>query len=153
MLELKKKSFMWNGKKYYLLGILDGEEIYLEQGHFDCGWYWGVGYVETFTNRKNPRRSKDISSHRHFDKLFKTYDMFMTLESPLSDKEKWTVYELMKSIYTARKYSDMLYGGNSGITTNPCKDIIKGGEEYQRINDIVIPSILKVLYGILEGTN
>jgi len=154
-----KKSFEWHGKEYYLLGVdKDNEAYYLEEARWNCGWYWGFGYVETFTNRKNPRMSKDISSHRHFDGMFLkgkscAYDEFKDFfaETPLTDREIWTLVELMMSAYNARAYSDMLHIGGAHHTENPCRGIIRNKQEYDRINQEVIPAIMKKVYEILKG--
>ena len=157
---MKKHSFEWHGRRYYLLGA-DKEEqkYYLRTASFDCGWYWGIGYVQTFTNKRNPRLSKDISSYDHFDAMFfgienrNGFDAFREAFpfNPFSDDEIWEICELMKSAYTARHYADMLYCGGSNYTENPAKDIIKNSEEYDRINKVVIPEIMEKLYAILKG--
>lgn len=157
---MNKYSFTWHGKKYYLLGEdADGERYYLEQAQWDCGWYWGGGYVETFTNRIFPHRSEDISSHQHFDGLFlknprlNGFDAFKMFfkETPFTDKELWVILELMKSFYTARNYSDFLHIGGAHYTTNPCKETIVNDTEYTRINASVIPALMEELYKILGG--
>lgn len=156
---MDKKVFAWHDKKYYLLGQnSDGERYYLEQGHFDCGWYWGLGYIKTFPNNKNPHLSKDITQHTHFDYLFfkdrarNGYDKFKDffVETPLSDNEIWTLVELMESAYTCRTYSDMIHSGSSNYSANPCRYIIPNNTEYNRINTEVIPAILKEVYKLLE---
>lgn len=157
---MNKYSFKWHGKKYYLLGEdADGERYYLEEAHWDCGWYWGGGYVETFTNNNCPKMSKDISSHQHFDGLFlknprlNGFDAFKTFfkETPFTDKELWLIIELMESFYTAGQYSDFLYLGGAHYTTNPCKETIVNDAEYTRINATVIPALMEELYKILGG--
>lgn len=159
---MKKKTFEWRGKKYYLLGEdADGDRFYLEEAHWDCGWYWGGGYVETFTNNRFPENSKDISSHMHFDGLFfkqprkNGYDAFKEFfaETPFTDSEVWEILELMKSFYIARGYSDFLYLCGAHYTSNPCGVVIKNEEEYDRINKVVIPSLMEELYKILEEEN
>ncbi len=149
---MQRKTFNWHGKKYYLLGEKDGEKLYLEEAHFDCDWYWGLGYIETFTNKARPERSADISSHTHFDILFRKYSDFVDdLETPFTEHERYQIFEIMRSLYTARQYSDMIYTGGAHVTTNPAKDTIKNEAEYDRINKVVIPAMLEELYKILEG--
>ena len=159
---MKKKTFEWHGKKYYLLGQgIDGDLYYLEQAKWDCDWYWGGGYVETFTNKKAPQLSGDISSHQHFDGLFfevphkHGYAVFNEFfaETPFTDKEVWQIVELMGSFYIARRYSDFLYCGGAHFTTNVCSELIGNTEEYKRINTILIPRIMEELYRILEEEN
>ena len=153
-----KHSFSWHGKEYFYLGEdKNGEKNYLEKHYFDCGWYWGIGYIETFTNNRNPERSRDISSHTHFDYMFfngrkNGFDNFNDyfVKSPFTDAEKWKIIELMKSLYNCRNYSDMLYTGGSHYTSNPVK-CIKNKSEYKRINKVVIPALNRELYKILKG--
>ena len=52
------------GKQVLLLGIKDGEKVWLEMPTFDCNWYWGFGYLETYTGSQ-PSKSRDILSHTH----------------------------------------------------------------------------------------
>lgn len=155
----KKKSHAF-GRDTYLLGQdAEGTKYWLEEAKWDCNWYWGGGYVETYTNNNYPSMSKDIISHSHFDSLFfnnankNGHDAFQEffVVTPFSDKEIWTICELMKSFYIARQYSDMLYCGGAHYTSNPARETIKNESEYKRINEVVIPSIMKALYNILEG--
>ena len=67
MLKVKSHAF---GKDIYLLGQDEqGINYWLEAPKWDCIWYWGFGYIESFTNNKYPHLSKDISSHQHADKF------------------------------------------------------------------------------------
>ena len=151
----KSKAF---GKNTFLLGK-DAEGIlyWLEEAQWECDWYWGIGYVETYTINHHPSLSRDIRSHQHFDGLFMnkqknikdSMEEFFT-ETPFTDGELWKIAELMKSAYIARSYSDMVSLGGCGYTTNPAMNIIKSEEEYKRINEQVIPAIMSELYDILS---
>lgn len=156
---MKKETRHAFGKDIYLLGTdANGVKYWLEQAKFDCDWYWGGGYVETYTNNNRPERARDINSHQHFDGLFfkgntdghTAYKAFFT-ETPFTDSEIWKICELMKSFYIAREYSDMIYRGGAHYTKNPAKETIKNETEYKRINETVIPSIMQELYKILGG--
>lgn len=152
----KKHAF---GKDIYLLGIdTDGAKYWLESAKWDCGWYWGGGYVETYTNNSYPEKARDIKTHSHFDSLFfnrnkNGFDAFKDFfnDTPFTDNEIWKICELLKSFYIAREYSDMLNRGGAHYTSNPAAEIIKSEKEYKRINEIVIPSLMNELYKILEG--
>lgn len=157
---MKKTKSHAFGKDVYLLGA-DSSGVYywLEAASFACNWYWGGGYVESYTNNKCPNHSRDIKSHQHFDSLVLRgkaccFDNFKALfvETPLSDREVWKLCELMQSFYTARKYSDMLYSKGAHITSNPIGDTISNSTEYKRINESVIPAIMREVYNILEGS-
>ena len=160
MLSGKKKYKMHKfGKDCYLLGQDEnGTNYFLEEATWNCGWYWGGGYVETYTNNGNPVKAKDISSHQHFDGMFfngntNGYDAFKSFfkVTPFTNDEIWKIVELMKSFYIARKYSDMLSVGGAHYTANPAKETIENNAEYYRINKKVIPAIMQELYKILEG--
>lgn len=155
----KKYSMDKFGKKCFLLGQdKDGINYFLEAATWDCEWYWGGGYVETYTCNSNPVTSRDIDSHQHFDGLFfsghengfDTFKKFFSV-NPFTDSEIWKICELMKSFYIARSYSDMLHTGGAHYTNNPSADIIKSENEYKRINEKVVPAIMEELYKILEG--
>ena len=149
-----KKAF---GKTVYLLGKdKEGTYYWLESASWNCDWYWGFGYVETYTNNKCPDKSKDISSHQHFNGLFfnknkNGYDEFKDFfeETTLSDDELWKLLELMRSFYILRDCAELLHLGGAHYTKNPCINIIKNEEEENRINKIVLPAIFKEIYSIL----
>lgn len=156
---IKKKKSHAFGKDIYLLGRDKyGTNYWLEEASWDCEWYWGGGYVETYTNNKSPEHSKDIESHTHFDSLFLkgdkcAYDLFNELfvEHPFTKDEVRKIILLMKKFYIAQKYSSMLHGSALYCETNPVADVIKSEEEYNRINRSVIPAIMNELYKILGG--
>ena len=146
MLKRKEHAF---GKDIYLLGKdKNGKLYWLEEPSWDCGWYWGCGYVECYTNNLNPQRARDINAHQHFDGLFfnrqkNGWDNFKEffVETPLTDNELWKLLELMKTIYTLKDAAEVLGRGGSHYTSNPCKDVIINTEEPSRLNDEVLPAL------------
>lgn len=142
-----KKRFSEH-KNGYVLGQDEyGNTVYLEKAKFECGWYWSLGYLETYHGNR-------WESHTHFDKFFNgdkcAFEIIKEeLETPFTDDELWKICEIMKSLYTARNYSDMLHRGGAHYTTNPCKEVTKNDSEYDRINKIVIPALLEELYSIM----
>lgn len=155
---MKKRKSHAFGKDVYLLGLgQDGQFYWLEQATWDCDWYWGLGYVETYTRSESPERSRDINSHSHFDSMFfkktalcnEVFADFFT-DTPLSKKEMWKLLELMRAAYIARAYSDMLHTGGAHISQNPAKETIENQEEYTRINHEVIPALMAEVYELLS---
>ena len=153
----KEVAKRW-GNQYYLLGADSGGiKYWLQSASWDCKWYWGLGYVETFRYNANPQVASDIDSHQHYDGLFLKYGLSPTPqefrkvlpETPLSDDEIWRLNELMKTAYTARQYSDMLHIGGAHISTNPCRALIENEAEYKRINEKIIPGLMKEVYKLL----
>lgn len=156
----KKKSHAF-GKDIYFLGRdAEGINYWLEAGSWDCDWYWGFGYVETYTRNNSPETSRDIQSHQHFDGLFfnknkNGYDAFKEffVGSPLTEKELWQLLELMKTIYTMKEYAEVVHRGGSHYTNNVCKDILKSETEYNRINKEVMPAVMQEVYKLLTPTD
>ena len=166
----KKKSFAF-GKDVYLLGTnSDGIKYWLEAPKWDCGWYWGFGYVETYTNNSNPEKAKDIESHQHIDSSFmgvseyydtekgcfrkgeyihNIYDCPILASTTFSKETGWVLSELFKSFYNLKTTAEVLAKGSSHITTNPCADIIKNEAEVKRINEVVIPAITAKILELL----
>ena len=153
---MKKQTIEKFGKKYYLLGDRkeDNKKVWLEEGHFDCDWYWGVGYVEVFNHKYT-----DIIEHTHFDSLFlKTniYDSFKDYfkEVTLTDNEIWQLLELMQTIYQLRNISDTIYQKGSHITGNNTEQEIFDEDVYKnmydKINNEDIPKLLKQVYKIIR---
>lgn len=158
---ISKKVINWRGKNYYLLGIDgDGIRYYLEEGKFECDWYWGMGYVKTFSNNKNPHLSRDISSHSHFDNMFfgngsfvDEFKAFFIKSVTLTDDEIWKLLELMKSLYTIKEFANMCHSGSSNITSDKEEyNVISEnlGDSGKKCNDIVIPNLLNMVYKLLS---
>ena len=165
MLLIKKHPPKWGGKgkrkmkkqvktilknKNYLLGInQDNEKVWLQEATFDCDWYWGIGYIEIYNSSFT-----DINTHSHFNYLFlndnihKGYIHYFK-DSTLNDNEIWLLLEYMKTLYTIRTYADTLTRGGSHITSNPLNDIIKNNDELERINKVLIPTILQNVHNLL----
>lgn len=155
----KEKKFAFR-KNIFLLGEdKNGIKYWLEEALWNCNWYWGFGYIETYTNNRNPERSRDISSHQHFDDLFLKSNIFDSYknffkETTLNDNEIWELLGYMEEFYTMKKYSNLLYCGNQ-ITSNAKnikeeKNEIENKKEYERINKILMPELFKKIYKLLE---
>jgi hypothetical protein len=156
----KEKSHAF-GKDIYLLGAdSDGVKYWLEAPSWDCEWYWGFGYVETYTNNANPGRSRDIQSHEHFDGLvgFKkdNGDYIHHLnESPrfsetvLTSSESWELADLMKRFYTLRESAGIFHRGTAHLTSNTRRDS-KNLEMEKYINEVELPEIFKAVIDLLS---
>lgn len=157
---MKKRVEKAFGKKIYLLGEdKNGIKYWLEEAKWDCDWYWGFGYIETYTNNNNPRVAQDINSHQHFDDLFLNKNIFNSFkeffkETPLNDGEIWELLGYMKEFYVMEKYSELLKYGNyitekaKNITEEKNKEENK--KEYERINKILMPELFKKIYKLLR---
>jgi hypothetical protein len=130
-----------------LLGINDGENIYLSDPTWDCGWYWGFGYL----GNKN--------CHYHLSGLPKQYntDMKTALDLHFGDtlriapSEKWLFAELVQTAYALKETAEVLGRGGSHLTTNTLCELIKNPAEVERINKVLLPAIFDEMHGIMSN--
>ena len=109
----------------------DGETIYLDKHSWDCGWYWGFGYVG---NR---------NCHFHFDSLlyikdgkgsvkYCASDLFD--DTNITDKEWWVIRDLFTQAYALRKAAEVYRYGGHQTTVVGTTDIIKDADMATRLN-------------------
>lgn len=119
---IKKAVIMpkFGQKKFMLLGVRnDKQKVYMEQASYDCGWYFGFGYLEVLNHLRT-----DTKEHYHFSSFFESdknaYDSFKEsfICSTLTDKEIWVLCDLMKTFYTLKDVSELYYTGNSHYTSH-----------------------------------
>jgi len=156
---MNKKVTSVFGKKIYLIGKdSSGVNYWLEEPRWDCDWYWGFGYMETYTNNKRPEWARDISSHSHWggfcgleigNKYIHHINASpMLSETVLSDRESWELSDLMKSFYTLKETAEIFHLGNSHLTSTGINLKDKNLEDH--INTVVLPSIFKRIIEILS---
>lgn len=147
-------------RKIYLLGAdAEGTKYWLEAPSWDCDWYWGFGYVETYTNNDSPSRAKDIKSHQHFDGLFlnnpkvNAFDVFKEFfkETTLNQKEIWLLIDYMHSFYTLKKAAATLGAGYSRMTEKAKISEVQSTEIAKEINEKILPAIFKQIDILLTG--
>lgn len=159
---IKKQSTHAFGKDIFLLGRdTDGTQYWLEKASWDCGWYWGFGYVETYTNNRNPSKSRDINSHQHIDSTFmgkmsngdyvhNIYDCPLLAEVTFTKEEGWILSELFKSFYQLKQSAELFGRGSAHITKNPCSELIKNEDWSKQINHEILPLVFEKIYTILS---
>lgn len=148
---MKKETKKIFGKKHYLLGTNhEGLKVWLVEPSWDCGWYWGFGYIEIYS-----KNQKTLYTHTHFDSLFlnvkygweKIEKYFK--ETTLTYKEQWKLLDYMKSFYTLRKTSDLVHQGHSNYSTTPLQ--LKDDEMYEKINKVMLPSLFEEIKKLLTN--
>lgn len=147
--------------KHYLLGVnRAGDYVWLEKESWDCDWYWGFGYLHTYTNNRQPGRSKDLSAHFHFDYTFLTgpdysRDMFKKYfrETVLTDDEIWILCDLMATYYTLKNTAALFHNGYSGHTSKAFLDNLKSAEMEAHINKVLLPEVFKKIEQLLSPAN
>jgi hypothetical protein len=156
---MNKKISSAFGKKIYLIGKdSSGVNYWLEEPRWDCDWYWGFGYMETYTNNKRPDLARDRSSHSHWDgfcqvKIDGKYIHHIN-ESPelsetvLTENESWELSDLMKSFYTLKETATLFHQGNSYLTSKGID--LKDKTTEDMINQVVLPKIFSRIAEILS---
>lgn len=158
---MEKKIIRVFGKRYLLLGKgQNGKKYYLQAPSWDCGWYWGLGYINSFTNNATPEKSKDIASHQHFDNIFLKkgdyIDNFKNFFSELSigdisiwNKDLRQLLDLMKSAYLLRESAELFCRGGASISENSLKNELKNSDYYKNICKNLLPAIFAKIGEIL----
>jgi hypothetical protein len=169
----KKRKDHGFRKDVYLLGKdSDGIRYWLEAPSWDCGWYWGFGYVETYKRNAAPAKAHDIDSHSHIDSSFmgqmevydfekrchvkgkyihNIYDCPTLSETTFTEKEGWELSELFKQFYLLREMADFSHKEKPGchVTTSPV-DHGDMTEWNKHINTVMMPKIFAAIIGILS---
>lgn len=160
LIGLEKKVDTSNGKRQFLLAKdNDGVKYWLGEATWDCGWYWGFGYISTYEKNRLPSKANDIDSHEHWDTSIIGQDGSeyynhinenqKFIDTVLTEKESWKLSELMKSFYILKKAAEFYKSGNAHITDNPLFELLKSPAEYERINKVLLPAIFEEVYKLL----
>lgn len=176
ILGLEKQVDTFKGKRQFLLAKdKDGIKYWLGEATWDCGWYWGFGYISTYERNRIPSNANDIDSHEHWDtsiigkreeynyekscfELSRDYIHHINqnkkfVDTVLTDNESWELSELMKSFYILKETAEFYKNGSANITNNPCSKLLKNTKEYERINKILLPAIFEEIYKIITPNN
>ena len=146
---LKKKIVRAFRNTHYLSGQHDdGVKWYLRKSTWDCGWYWGFGYLDSFTNNACPEKSKDIAGHTHLSSL-----MFELCgsgvgalknrfkERVLADDELFRFVDYAKSAYALKEAAELFGRGHSNYTEKAKIDGLVKPDWVKEINEKMIPEI------------
>lgn len=143
------------GKKVYLLGMdKDAIKYWLEEPKWDCGWYWGFGYIETYTNNSSPSTSRDINSHHHANEFLGKWwykwnnSEPILLDTTFNEKEGWELCELFEQFYFLQKAAEMFKDGKAHCT-NTTIPLWKDEVKVKEINETLIPNVTKRIIEIL----
>ena len=159
---MKKQTTIAFKKKIYLLGKdAEGTKYWLEAPSWDCNWYWGFGYVETYTNNDCPSKAADINSHQHFDSLFlndskvSAFDAFKEFfkETTLDQKEIWLLIDYMYSFYNLKEAAETFRNGYSHMTEKAKLSEVQNIEMAKEINEKILPAIFKQIDILLSNTD
>ena len=110
-----------------LLGTtIDNEVIYLSKHEWDCGWYWGFGYL----GNKN--------LHYHFDTYlkgdeWKVNNIFKVTR--ITQDQWWILCDLFKQAYALKDCAAIYqYGGHISSKTG-MTDVLNSDDKAKVLND------------------
>lgn len=135
--------------KDFRIGVLDGRGILLRVPSFDCGWYWGFGYLGNrdchfHLDRLDSMDSK-LANRNLYDQLIIMFGDTLTIP-----KDKlWQFCEIVKTVYTLKKAAELFGRGGSHYTKNPDAETLTITEYSDRINNELIPMQIRSLWALL----
>lgn len=152
----KRQEFAFS-KDVFLLGEdADGTLYWLEEPKWKCGWYWGFGYIETYTKNAHPSLSKDITSHQHADRFYPEWvfgDSQILVETPFKVEELWKLAELFESFYILKRTAELYHRGGAHISEKPTKDALTKWDKYVEINTVELPRIFEEILKIVAPSD
>ena len=132
---MKKQKSHAFGKDVYLLGTDKYDRyLWLEAPSWDCGWYWGFGYVEEYTNHKRPNLAKDITCHTHWDYIHDKNEIPFK-DTVFNTKEYNELKSLFLEFYELRKKCDAAHQTDEGL--------------YKNLSKVEIPEVMGKIIKIL----
>lgn len=146
------------------LGRVNNKRIYLSKPSWDCGWYWGFGYLGnsrchyhvsglkekiTYFRDKddNPRREVVtkclfLGFKEHFDN-----GSFIVKD----EKDIWKLCELFETYYKLKETAAILYKGHCNIADeSPLVDVIKDVDYAYKINNVILPKVFDEIYKVFD---
>ena len=143
-----KKEF--NEKKGYLIGKKDGRKVWMPVPSWDCGWYWGFGYLQTYDYR-------DMCCHTHFDVVCKKPNMDWHSamiaefdELAIDEKELWILCDYMRTFYTLKETAELYGRGYSHYTEKAHLPIMENKLLAGTINQIQLPELFEQIDKLLK---
>lgn len=155
-------NYLKTSKKVYLLGKnQDGKKMWLNEPSWDCGWYWGFGYI---CEMNRPRT--DINSHQHWDtsvvgpRMTKKdnqycrnpFDSKFFSETTFTEAEGWKLAELFSRFYQLRSSAELFGRGGMHVSGDTSEEL-KKTDWTKEINEILIPLVTSQIIAILTPNN
>jgi len=155
----KAKSHAF-GKDVYLLGKdKNGVKYWLEAPKWECGRYWGFGYIETYKQNKNPNKAESVATHSNADKFYPEYfNSFYCsapsnlIEATFSEEGGWELSELFKQFYFLKEAAENFGRGECFFAETSIETWEKPAL-VEEINKILIPRVTNRILEILTPIN
>ena len=140
-------------KGYYLGVTKDGEKVYMPKPSWDCGWYWGFGYLEGYNVKGRP----SLKSHTHWDCTVANsgLDAFDAMKKKfrslsISDEDLWKLCDLMDSFYTLKSAAEVMMKGGSNYTSKAYLRAVEDKDEVKKINEQMLPAVFEAIDDIFN---
>lgn len=117
---------------------ISGQPLYLEKHSWDCGWYWGFGYI----GNKN--------LHTHIDTTLLTNFNFSDIweKTPFTDSQWWVILDLFKQAY-ALKHAAKTYRHGGYLTTQEGLTTVIQDKEKEKMLNTDCEKVLNTVWDYL----
>ena len=136
--------------KDFRIGVMDSRGVMLRVPSFDCGWYWGFGYLGNrdchFHLDHLDSMDSKLANKNLYDQLIGLFGDSLTIPKD----RLWTFCEIVKTIYTLKEAAEVFGRGGSHYTQNPDKNALTVPEYVRHINDELIPMQIRSLWALLS---
>lgn len=149
----KEEDFAFS-KRVYLLGQdEEGISYWLEAPSWDCGWYWGFGYIESYQGNFKPSKAKDIDSHSHAKGFYREWwdtdkEKSRLKLTTFSEAEGWKLSELFQRFEILKDTAGLF--GRGGAHISGTDDYIKREVWAKEINEMILPKVFEDIINILS---
>jgi hypothetical protein len=135
-----------------------GVRYWLAAPSWDCGWYWGFGYIQTKDSHEHFKGFVGYQEKYDGDKKVFVKDEYVhniwnnkrLVKTTFTEKEGWTLSELFKTFYHLKESAEVFGKGGSHISANPCASVIQNKDWAKHINEVMIPAVTKQIMEILK---
>ena len=122
---------------------ISNEEIWITKHSFNCGWYWGFGYIG----------NKNIHTHAEIfiNKLI-WHDVNEVFSETIfkNNNDFWIFKDLLKQTYCLKDCAETYRHGGHCTTKKGMTDIIQSKEMENKINKD-LEKVLSTLWGFLKN--
>jgi hypothetical protein len=144
-------SFLNDLPKNVYLGSSPGiGGVFLRRPSWDCGWYWGFGYLGNHFHLDGlDFMGSALSNKSLYDQIKAFFGDSLSIKD---DKALWKFCEVAKTIYTLKESACLFQLGGAHYSTNPDKEALQIPEYVKHINEVLIPLQIRTLYAILKSS-
>lgn len=118
-----------------------GEKIWLTKHQWECGWYWGFGYVG------------NSKCHFHFDcfleKSLTAAELFS--DAKIADKDWWVIRDLFKQAYALKRAAEVYLHGGHQTHLEGVTDILRNNTMASLLNND-LEKVLNTAWDFIKKT-